>query len=213
MKTRTDTDPLLEQQLALGAYLDALLADECVAPAESFIAEPEPTPAQAPQTTPEPAPPPADSPPEWARTRFQALLFEVAGLTLAVPLARLKGVVPRVDELVDVPGRPSLELGITLYQGVQSRVVDTARFVLPQDRAAALGDDARERSAHLVMIDEGRWALACSRIGDVIELEADQVKWRGAAGKRRWLAGTVIEHMCALLDIDELVCQLADGMA
>jgi len=141
------------------------------------------------------------------------LLFEVAGLTLAVPLVKLKGVVPNVNGLTGMPGHSALFLGVTPYQGVQSKVVDTARFVLPQDRAARLGDDASERSAHLVVIDEGRWALACSKIGDVIELESDQVKWRTAAGKRRWLAGTVIEQMCALLDIDELVPQLADGMA
>ena len=182
MKTDTRQDNLLEQQLALGAYLDALLTD-------------------------------AEGVPEWASTRFQALLFEVAGLTLAVPLAKLKGVVPNDQGLTEMPGHSPLFLGVTPYQGVQSRVVDTARFVLPKDRLAKLGEDASERAAHLVVIDEGRWALACSKIGDVIELESGQVKWRTAAGKRLWLAGTVIERMCALLDIDELIRQLGDGMA
>jgi len=37
------------------------------------------------------------------------------------------------------------------------------------------------------------------------------VKWRGATGKRLWLAGTVIERMCALLDIDQLTGELAGG--
>ena len=216
MKTDTRSDTLLEQQLALGAYLDALLTDTVV-PAEQPHVAPQPKPDAQVEVAlqvaePEPVPA-ADGVPEWAETRFQALLFEVAGLTLAVPLEKLKGVVPNEQGLTEMPGHSALFLGITPYQGVQSKVVDTARFVLPSDRVNKLEDDISERSGHLVVIDEGRWALACSKIGDVIELESAQVKWRTAAGKRRWLAGTVIDQMCALLDIDELTQQLVDGMA
>lgn len=197
MKSDTRHDNLLEQQLALGAYLDALLTG-----VDAPVSEP----VQAEDVTEAVIP-------AWAQTRFQALLFEVAGLTLAVPLVKLKGVVPNAQGLSEMPGHSPLFLGVTPYQGVQSKVVDTARFVLPKDRAAQLDTDIAERSAHLVVIDEGRWALACSKIGDVIELESAQVKWRTAAGKRLWLAGTVIEQMCALLDIDELTQELIKGMA
>ena len=215
MKTDTQQEKLLDQQLALSAYLDVLLHDEVSAekqlPNEAVTApatEPvvqEGVPADAGSAGP--------GIPEWAQTRFQALLFEVVGLTLAVPLTKLKGVVPNEEGLTPMPGHSPLFLGVSPYQGIQSKVVDTARFVLPQDRVATLDDDSGARSAHLVMIDEGRWALACNRIGDVVELEHTDVKWRTASGKRAWLAGTVIDRMCALLDIDELTRQLVDGMA
>jgi len=207
IKTNTCSDSLLEQQLALGAYLDALLTDVAV-PAVPVAAV-----VQAPELEQQKPVPVAGGIPEWAETRFQALLFEVAGLTLAVPLAKLKGVVVNEQGLTEMPGHSPLFLGVTPYQGVQSKVVDTARFVLPKDRATQLDEDISGRSAHLVVIDEGRWALACSKIGDVIELESAQVKWRTAAGKRLWLAGTVIDQMCALLDIDALTQELIDGMA
>ncbi|TCK18819.1 purine-binding chemotaxis protein CheW [Thiogranum longum] len=217
MKATTKQDSLLEQQLALGSYLDALLTGvptplvqvteiqrkaEEQAPVEVQPVQPEQVTVSL-----------ADTVPEWAETRFQALLFEVAGLTLAVPLAKLKGVVQNMHGLTEIPGYSSLFPAVMPYQGVQSTVVDTARFVLPPDRAAQLDDDISERAAQLVVVDGGRWSLACSRIGDVIDLEAGQVKWRTAAGKRRWLAGSVIEQMCALLDIDELARQLAEAMA
>ncbi|VAW77035.1 CheW domain protein [hydrothermal vent metagenome] len=214
MKTGIRDETLLEQKLALSAYLDALLTDET----ESLPKADAPVEVLSPAATPEPvteSPQPlrVDGVPDWAQTRFQALLFEVAGLTLAVPLVKLKGVVPNEHGLTEMPGHSSLFLGVTPYQGVQSKVVDTARFVLPKDRVTQLDEDISERSAHLVVIDEGRWSLACTKIGDVIELDAEQVKWRSAAGKRLWLAGTVINQMCALLDIDELTQQLVDGMA
>ena len=141
------------------------------------------------------------------------MLFEVAGLTLEVPLVKLKGVVPNAQGLSPMPGHSPLFLGIVPYQGLQSKVVDTARFVLPRDSAEQLDGDFLDRASHLVMIDEGRWALACRRIGDVVELEPTDVKWRTANGKRPWLAGTVIERMCALLDIDQLTEQLVEGIS
>jgi len=220
MKTDTRQEHLLDQQLALSAYLDALLHEDTPTRVELGTAIPSvpETPVAVAGTEVEgavkfEATDTEPGIPEWAQMRFQALLFEVAGLILAVPLARLKGVVPNEEGLTPMPGHNPLFLGIVPYQGFQSKVVDTARFVLPQGRVAQLSDDAEDRAAHLVIIDEGRWALACSRIGDVVELERTDVKWRTANGKRQWLAGTVIKKMCALLDIDELTRQLVEGMA
>jgi len=205
MKSDTRQQQVLDQQLALSAYLDALL---------EVPAEPAPVVAEMPVANPpvEDVQVPPDGVPEWAVGRFQALLFEVAGLTLAVPLVKLKGVVPNDRGLTPMPGHSPLFLGITPYQGLQSKVVDTARFVLPPDRAAQLSNDAVERCQHLVMIDDGRWALACSGIGDVVDLEHEGIKWRSANGKRLWLAGTVIERMCALLDVEQLSLELAAGL-
>ena len=204
MKTDIRQQQVLDQQLALSTYIEALLD-------EPIVIEPEPiVQAVSVAATHEAV---ADGLPEWASSRFQVLLFEVAGLTLAVPLVKLKGVVPNDQGCTSMPGHSPLFPGVVPYQGQQSKVVDTARFLLPADRSAQLSEDAGERMQHLIMIDGGRWALACSRIGDVIELGSDDVKWRGRNGKRLWLAGTVIERMCALLDIDQLTRELVDGMA
>lgn len=225
MTTALKSLHLLDQQLALGAYLDDLLEEAPTPPASGAAA---PAPPESPVT--KPCEPPATSAPDavaddgggqhaaaghasdvpaWAGERFQALLFEVAGLTLAVPLVKLKGVVTHSEALTPMPGQAPLFAGLVGYQGQQSRVVDTARLVLPADRAAQLDADAEARCQSLVMIDDGRWALACARIGDVIELDSSGVKWRTAGGRRLWLAGTVIERMCALLDIDQLIVELA----
>jgi purine-binding chemotaxis protein CheW len=218
MKTDSRKDQLLDQQLALSAYLKVMLQAE-VAQQSEVPADVEAVPAMPAEKTPavEQSGPAktgsVDGVPDWATTRFQALLFDVAGLTLAVPLIKLKGVVPNEAGLTPMPGHSALFLGIVPYQGIRAKVVDTARFILPQDHSAQLDADAAERSAHLVMIDEGRWALACDSIGEVIDLETKDVKWRGANGKRAWLAGTVIEQMCALLDIDALTDELVNGLA
>jgi purine-binding chemotaxis protein CheW len=221
VKTDTRNHQLLDQPLALSAYLDALLnqvpqqnrvdTDEARADAAVCV---QPAGTSAEHTAVDARTGPLQGVPEWAQCRFQALMFEVAGLTLAVPLVKLKGVVPNAQGLTPMPGHSPLFLGIVPYQGLQSKVVDTAGFVLPPDSAERLdGNFLDDRDGHLVMIDEGRWALACRRIGDVVELEPTDVKWRTANGKRPWLAGTVIERMCALLDIDRLTEQLVQGIS
>jgi len=70
--------------------------------------------------------------------------------------------------------------------------------VMPERHTPA----ARENLAYVITIHGYRWGLACHDVEKSITLEPHQVKWRSQRGKRPWLAGTVIDHMCALIDTD-----------
>ena len=54
---------------------------------------------------------------------------------------------------------------------------------------------------YVVSIDGVPWGLAVDSINQPIKLTPDAVKWRTNRSKRPWLAGTIKEQMCALLDI------------
>ncbi len=166
------------------------------------------------EVVPEPAKAPVDGVPEWAAGPFQALLFKVSGLTLAVPLAELSGV-QEWDKKAVTPMLGNIEwyLGLTDYRGRQAPVVDTAQLVLPPDRLEKLVAGDTERLGHVVFIQDGAWGLACDSVEDVISLEHDAVKWRSSRTKRRWLAGTVLEHMCAIIDPPAFADMLRTGMA
>jgi len=64
---------------------------------------------------------------------------------------------------------------------------------------------------HIILIDDSHWGLACESVIEVINLQADSVKWRSSRTKRRWLLGTVIDQMCALLDTSEFSAMLKTG--
>ena len=153
--------------------------------------------------------------PGWAASPFQALLFRVAGLTLAVPLAELSGVQEWQDGAVTpMLGRLEWYLGLMQYRGRQVPVVDTAQLVLPPDRLEKLlAHDSAERLGHVVFIQEGQWGLACDAVGEVISLQHEMVKWRTSRAKRSWLAGTVLEHMCAIIDPPAFGEMLRTGIA
>ena len=152
-----------------------------------------------------------DNAPTWAIPDFQALLFTVAGLKMAVPLCELNAIVEWGDEYItELPGHKPWYLGIIQNQGKNIPVIDTLQLVVPEERWPA--KHVQEKNfKHIILIDEGRWGLACETVLEVVSLKTDAVKWRSSRTKRRWLLGTVIEHMCALLDSSEFAAMLKTG--
>lgn len=137
----------------------------------------------------------------WSDVPFECLLFDVAGLTLAVPLAALGSIYSfKPSELTPIFAQPDWFIGILPAQSGNLKVLETARWVMPERYTA----DMREDLSYVISINGFDWGLAVHHVRNSIRLEPHQVKWRTQRGQRAWLAGTVIEHMCALLDVEVL---------
>ena len=161
---------------------------------------------------PSATPPPVDSDgrPSWAAEPFECLLFDVAGLTLAVPLVCLGSIYPLAGhELTPLFGQPEWFLGILPSQAGNLKVLDTARWVMP-DRYR---DDFRQGLQYVISVQGYEWGLAVHQVSRSLRLNPNEIKWRSHRGQRPWLAGTVIEHMCALLDVAQLAELIASGGA
>lgn len=145
--------------------------------------------------------------PQWAQSRFDVLLFKVSGLTLAVPLISLGQIQPLTDELTPLFGQADWFMGLQPTPAGKIRTVNTAKFVMPERYDEAFLQTAK----YVVSIDGVPWGLAVDSVNQPITLLPDDVKWRGDRSKRPWLAGTVKEHMCALLDIPRIGQMLIDA--
>lgn len=173
----------------------------------------EPVAALAEVHLPSPSPGPRlpstpDGRPGWASEPFECLLFDVAGLTLAVPLVCLGSIYPLAgQELTPLFGQPDWFLGILPCQAGNLKVLDTARWVMP-DRYR---EDFRQGLQYVISVQGYEWGLAVHQVSRSLRLDPSEIKWRGQRGQRPWLAGTVIEHMCALLDVAELAELIASG--
>ncbi|WP_372996939.1 chemotaxis protein CheW [Marinobacter sp.] len=160
-------------------------APEVPEPKTKLVARPEPEPA---------APP---SRPEWSDQPFECLIFTVAGLQLAVPLILL-GAIHRIEEEIrPIPGSPRWYMGIRPDRDQNLRVVDTAEWIM----AGRVPPEARDNYRFVIRLDNSDWGLACDDVAQSFTLRPDEVRWRTARSKRPWLAGTVIDHMCALIDV------------
>lgn len=142
------------------------------------------------------------STPDWAESRFQCLLFKVGGLSLAVPLIKLNGVIPWSDRVVETPNQTEWYLGVLVNHDKKVQVIDTAVMVLPEEHRKNMAAEPADRLSHILLVDDQRWGLACDSIGEVIWLKKDDVKWRSNKTKRPWLLGTAIDQMCAVMDTE-----------
>ncbi|WP_406667051.1 chemotaxis protein CheW [Gallaecimonas sp. GXIMD1310] len=139
---------------------------------------------------------------------FQVLLFDVAGLELAVPLDKLGGI-HQISEVSPLFGKPDWFMGLMLHRQQKMRVVDTGRWVMP-DKVSH--QDLRENYRYLVMLGDSPWGLACDSLVRTERINSADVRWRQGGSKRPWLAGMVRERMCALLDVDALLGMLEQGL-
>lgn len=213
-------------QQAVQEYLDGLLQDatarardEVVVPQPAVTQPAEPAPRVVEPRVPVVAAPVMAEPavatgpepeadgwingrPRWAQSKFECLLFKVAGLTLAVPLVELGGVLNMSDELTPLFGQPDWFLGLlpSKTEGTV-KAIDTARCVMPE----RYDPEAREGIKYVILMEGTDWGMSCHEVADAITLEPHQVSWRSDRGRRPWLAGTVVDHMCAIMDVSALV--------
>ena len=141
-----------------------------------------------------------NSRPDWSTERFECLLFSVAGLKLAVPLISLGAIYKIENDFTPLVGRASWFMGLYRYDDRNVRVIDTAQLVMP-DRVM---ENTRENYRYIIRLGGNNWGIACDSVQESILLEPEEVKWRSERTKRAWLSGTVIEHMCALVDVNGL---------
>jgi purine-binding chemotaxis protein CheW len=186
----------------------ALAPEVEVAPVQPVLVEPVAEVHLPPSNTPPLVQ--SDGRPAWAAEPFECLLFDVAGLTLAVPLVCLGSIYPLAGhELTPLFGQPEWFLGILPSQAGNLKVLDTARWVMP-DRYR---DDFKQGLQYVISVQGYEWGLAVHQVSRSLRLDPNEIKWRSHRGQRPWLAGTVIEHMCALLDVASLAELIDSGAA
>ncbi|OHX38303.1 MULTISPECIES: chemotaxis protein CheW [unclassified Methylomonas] len=227
MKQAKPPPRIVQQQLALDAYLQTLLevvpeADEAdlatVAPAEQRSVQ-----TLAPDVAvqaekalirlPESALVALENPaklqaltvmPDWALTEFQALFFKVDQLILAAPLVDLARTIRLERKPGKIPGQPSWFLGLLDDQDSRIGVLDTGQLVFGKTRGQQRNLEERPFKCVLVTQDK-KWGLACDEILSIGKLKPEKVRWRTVRRKRPWLIGTVIEELTAIVDVKQLV--------
>lgn len=211
---KTDTATVVEHELALKVYIDSLLLEPVLdTQVEENIGSP------SPETQIE-----SESIVETQRAKMDAtsssdeplecLLFKVAGfLTLAVPLGQLSGILKWSGEAAFIPGHADWFLGLVTNRGHQVKVIDIAKFVIPSNHKSRQALDSDRDFKHILLIDKGKFGLACDELGEVVKISREHVRWREDRGNRTWLAGTLIEQMSALLDMEKFTQMLKEGIS
>jgi len=197
MNTPIDSnDDTAELQAVMGDYFAALLHDSTESPVLSACVEA----VAIPVTTVAVEQPVAEAKSAAADAMPRYQLIRIGGLTLGIPMQAIAEIVTAPSQWTPLSDARTWVLGSYSGRSEFYTVVDTAALLVPGGtlQTVAVGSNA-------VLLAGQRWALACDGIGEQITPDPAQVNWRGAQGKRPWLAGTVRVPTCALLDIPELL--------
>ena len=181
-----------EPKQALAAYLQELLLDSEPETLEQVAAEVEQT---KPVAEPEIFAGIENSPDK----HLQALLFEVAGMQLALSLDELDGIEnwPE-DGLSQIPGHPSYVVGALSRPQQHTQVIDLTTLITNQSSNS-------DNNRYILLIDNKQLGLAVSAIRHVVKLEGDNVRWRREPGQRPWLAGMLMSPLSSIISLPELL--------
>lgn len=148
--------------------------------------------------------------PQVPNGEFQVMLFEIAGMTLAVQLTDLGGI-HQIDSINPLFGKPAWFKGVFLHRNEKFNVVDTAKWIMPEKSAEKLAESTKYQ--YLIVLGESGWGLGCEALVTTDTLIPDDVKWRDVSGSRPWLSGMVKKKMCALVNVPQLVSMLDQGLS
>ncbi|MFT6202021.1 MAG: purine-binding chemotaxis protein CheW [Candidatus Endobugula sp.] len=142
----------------------------------------------------------ANGRPAWAENPFDVLLVDVQGIQLAMPLASLDGIYPLKEELTPLFGQSEWFMGLQKIISGNVNVINTAQFIMPERYVKS--DEMTAQ--YSVAINGSGWALAVDAIHQPMIVNPDDIRWRKRRSERPWMAGTIKNHVCALIDIPSL---------
>lgn len=76
------------------------------------------------------------------------------------------------------------------------------------ERSTGADPGQRPVGGHLLLIGDGRWGLRCDSLAGALELDTTDIRWRSWEGKRPCLAGTTLDRLCMLLDVEAVLREI-----
>ncbi|PVZ66686.1 chemotaxis protein CheW [Pelagibaculum spongiae] len=138
-----------------------------------------------------------------AEESFQCLVFQIEGMSLAVRLDALGGIHKQTSAPVKLPGQPKWYRGVYKGERGNIQVVDTKNWIMGKMPDQELAGDA-DKEFLLLQIADTRWGLMCDSVDGTEMIQTSAVRWRESTNSRPWLAGMLVNRMCALLDLKAL---------
>ncbi len=208
---QSKTDVIQDSREALTSYLEALFREPTEADTTTISdvsPEEHKTTQNEIQTFTEENAPPSNE--------FDILIVKISGLSMAMKLADIDGIIKMPESITQLPKPKPWLMGLAYRTESNVQLVDIAKLIVPDKYRSQAGENTpdvnmTEDHRRVVLIDDGRWGLVCNSTSRVMRISEDDVNWRDDTRKRPWLAGTIREHLCALMDVKEFSQWLDKG--
>lgn len=123
------------------------------------------------------------------------------GLEIGIPADRICADAPMPSRVRSGRLRGVLEVD---RAGGAFNLIDLARLILPEDMPN-LDLPVEERADHVILLDEGEWAVVAESPSEFVDIAGEDIIWKGSRGRSRWLAGVIPSRRSVLIDPDGLL--------
>jgi len=130
---------------------------------------------------------------------IECKLFKVSGLNIALPLNYIRRTIKQTD--ITVNDVKDLRVGEIVVDDEVVEVIDLAYFIMRAIDSDASTLDENSEKVDVILLNNTKTAILIEEEVGMQAISSDKVCWRSGTSNRAWLAGTVKEHGCCLLDL------------
>jgi len=151
--------------------------------------------------------------PSWGEIPFECLLIESAGMNLMVPTMS-------VSYIKQISNKNIMRLpsGIKAFRGMltlrERSVAIIDLFTLISGNASVNNQQTIQvdtnHTAHVLVIENGDYALACDDVCKIIMLTTESVRWNKGCFNNPTFAGVVPDYLCPIINVDYLQQQVSE---
>lgn len=149
--------------------------------------------------------------PLWGQEPFECLLVKSAGMNLMLPSMSVSYIERINKKIIRLPLDVEAFRGVLTLRERSVAVIDL--FTLVSENASVANQSSTQVEAqhveHVIVMENGKYALACDDIGELIMLETESVRWNKSSFNNPMFAGIVPDYLCPIVNIDYVQQQVA----
>ncbi len=134
---------------------------------------------------------------------IQCLMFKVGENLLSIPLVEIQNVVKWQDKLTRLPNEPNWVLGILKFRDNNVRVVDSAEIL-------HIKRDTDQDPVHILVLGNEKWGITCDQVDKIMMVHYDDVQWKQNTPGSMTL-GTIRSSLSSLLNPRGIIEYLQSG--
>jgi purine-binding chemotaxis protein CheW len=149
--------------------------------------------------------------PLWGAKPFECLLIKSAGMNLMVPAMSVSYIEQINKKIIRLPLDVEAFRGVVTLRERSVAVIDLFTLISESGSSVkkSLAQVSENHVEHVIVMDNGNFALACDDIGKMVTLETENVRWNKASFNNPMFAGIVPEYLCPIINIDNVQQQIA----
>ncbi|MBL1140503.1 MAG: chemotaxis protein CheW [Proteobacteria bacterium] len=148
--------------------------------------------------------------PVWGQEPFKCLLVKSGGMNLMIP-AMSVSYIERINKKINrLPLEVEALRGVLTLRDRTVAVIDLCTLISENGSAykKSISEVDEHHIEHVLVMENGAYALACDVAGEMIMLEPESIRWNKASFNNPMFTGIVPDYLCPIINIDNVKLQV-----